>query len=204
MYVRTKGGLGQDNETWSALQPLNRVMVPPVPISYLGNFHEHLGNSPKQTCYTVDNFKPNSWQLTKDIQLSYLDKIAKAIVRTIELKFRKLRLKRKQEASVHLFIEFRGHMDKKTDNRMKPDSETSGRPGHHGLDYLRLQAVHQDLSWRIESELKTQNLHDRFNFYYFMNYSYSTEGSAHSVSSTNPGENRRVEVCILGLRVKKL
>ena len=191
MYLRTKEGLGQDKETWSAPQPLNRVRVEPVPIGYLGNFNEHLGN-PKQTCYIVAHFKPNSWERTKDIQLLYLAKIAKAIVRTIEHKLRKLGLKRKQEASVHLVIEFRGHMDKKTDT------------GPKDLDDRRLKAVHKDLDWRIPSELKMQGLKDRFKFSYFMDSSYSPEGSAHPVSSTIPGRNRRVEVCILNLRVTKV
>jgi hypothetical protein len=135
----------------------------------------------------VENFKPNSWLLTKEIQLLYIDKIAKSIVRTIERKLRKLRLKRGQEASARLFIEFRGHMDKKTDTKPK------------NLDERRLRAVHEDLGWRISSELKMQNLHVSP----IINSSYSPEGSAHPVSSTIPRKNRRVEVCILGLTVKK-
>ena len=98
MYVRTNEGLGGNHETWSAPEVLNRLMVRPVPIGYLGNFHEYLGNPPKQDCCTVctvENFKPNSWALTKDIQLLYLDKFAKSIVRTIRHKLRKLHPKKK-------------------------------------------------------------------------------------------------------------
>jgi hypothetical protein len=191
MYLRTKEGLGEDQESWIAPQALNRVMAEPVPIGYLGNFNEYFGRPPKQVCYTVENFKPNSWLRTKDIQL-YLDKIAKNIVRSIERKLRKLRLKRGQEAVANLYMEFRGHMDKKTDT------------GPKNLDERRLKEVHEDLDSRIKADLKTQNIHDRFNFSYFMNFSYSHEKSAHPVSSTIPGKNRRVEVCILGLRVTKV
>ena len=128
-------------------------MVEPVAIDYLGHRHEGLGNPPKQICYIVENFKPNSWALTKDIQL-HLDKIATAIVHTIKRKFRKLRLKRKQKASVNLYIEFRGHMDKNTDENPKD------------LDDRRLKAVHEDLDGRIPSKSKAQGLKDRFNFSY--------------------------------------
>ena len=68
-------------------------MVEPVAIEYLGHRHEGLGKPPKQICYIVENFKPNSWALTKDIQL-YLDKIATAIVHTIKRRLRKLHLKK--------------------------------------------------------------------------------------------------------------
>jgi hypothetical protein len=188
LYLRTEDGLGKEKEVWIAPQALNRVVVEPVPIDYFGNRNEGLGKPPKQICYTVDNFKPNSWVLTKDIQL-HLDKIATAIVHTIKRKLRQLRLKRKQKASVNLYIEFRGHIDKNTDIHPK------------GLDDRRLKAVHEDLDWRIPSKSKAQGLKDRFNFSYFMNSTYLPEGSARPIRSTISGKNRRVEICILGLRV---
>jgi hypothetical protein len=191
LFLRTNEGLGKDKETWIVPQALNRVMVEPVPIDYSSNRNECLGSPPKQVCHIVRNFKPNSWALTKDIQL-YLDKVARAIVRMIERRLRKLRLKRKQKASVNLYIEFRGHIDKETDIKTK------------ALDDRRLKAVHEDLDWRILSKLKAQGLKDRFDFSYFMNFSYLPEGSAHPISSTILGENRRVEVCILRLRVTKV
>ncbi len=195
MYLRTEERFAQNHESWSAPQALNRVMVRPGPIGSLGNFHEHLGDPPKQDCCTVctvENFEPNSWALTKDIQLLYLDKFAKTIGRTINRKLRKLRLKRREKAIVKLYVEFRGHMDKKTDT------------GPKDLDERRLKAVHEDLAWRIEADLKTQKLHDRLKFSYSMQSSYSPEGSGHPVSSKNPGKNRRVEVCILGWIVRTM
>ena len=188
MYLRTKEGLGPDQETWSAPQPLNRVMVRPVPIGYLGNFHGYLG-SPKQTCYIVANFGPNSWGLPVDLQKD-IQKIANDIVGKIEHKLRKLRLKRGQAGSVHLYLDFRAHMDKDTDTNLVRFYEKRG------------VRVRDDLHSRIQEKLK--DLHDRFNFSYFMDHNYEPQGSTHPVSSTLPSDNRRVEVCILNLRVTKV
>ena len=93
---------------------------------------------------------------------------------------------------MNLYMEFRGHMDKNTDVNPKD------------LDDRRLKAVHEDLDGRIPSKSKAQGLKDRFNFSYFINFSYLPEGSVHPISSTISSKNRRVEICILGLRVTKV
>ena len=189
MYIWTKQGLAQEQESWSAPQSLPRV-VRSIPFGYLGVLSEQMGNA-KQTCYIVDKFKPNSWLLTKEIQLGHLEKIAKFVAKKIAIKLRKLRLKKREKGSVHLFIEFRGYMDKKTDTGLK------------NLDERRLKAVHEDLDNRIKNHLEMADVHHRFNFDYFMNSSYAPEGSDHPVDPDKPEKNRRVEVCILEFRVRK-
>jgi hypothetical protein len=198
MYLRTKEGLGDDQESWSAPQALNRVMGRPGPIGYLGNFHEQLGDPPKQTCYTVANFGPNSWGLPVDIQKD-IQKIANDIVGKVERKLHQLRLKRGQKATVHLKLDIRAHLDKKTDTAK---AMWSWSKDHRPPLYQRRGvAVHDDLDERIQRGLK--NLRDQFNFSYVMDYGYSPQGSAHPVSSASFGKNRWVEVCICDLTVKK-
>lgn len=187
MYLRTGEGFAQNQESWFAPQALNRVMVRSGPIGSLGNFHQYLGDPSKQTCYAVENFKLCSWKLTRIIQ-SYLDKIAKTIVRTIERKLRKLRLKRGQWATVGLHIMYRGYTDGLTET------------GSKLLDSHRAVTVRKDLEKRIKEKLETQNLHELFNFIDIIFHGESAEGSSYH---SNPGKNRRVEVCIGRFNVNK-
>lgn len=197
MYIRTTEGLGQDQETWSASQPLNRDMVRPSPIGYLGNFYEYLG-SPKQTCYTVANFGPNSWGLPVDLQKD-IQKIANDLVGGVKRKLRRLRLKKGKEATVRLVLDIRAHFDVKTDTARSMWLE--GRKGGP-LYWRRGTVVWEDLKARLDEGLK--KLKGRYTFSSFITYNFEPQGSAHPVSSEDPGKNRRVDVCILSLRVKKL
>jgi len=190
MYIRTAEGLGQDQETWSASQPLNRDMVRPGPIGYLGNFYEHLG-SPKQTCYTVANFGPNSWGLPVDLQKD-IQKIANDLVGKVKRKLRRLRLKMGKEATVRLVLDIRAHFDVKTDTARSMWFE--GRKGGP-LYWRRGTVVWEDLKARLDEGLK--KLKDRYTFSSFIAYNSEPQGSAHPVSSEDSGKNRRVDVCIL-------
>ena len=197
LYLRTKEGLGQDKETWIAPQAPNRVMVEPVPIGYLGNFYEHLGSPAEQTCYTVANFGPNSWGLPVDLQKK-IQKIADDIVGKVKRKLHRLRIKRRKKAIVRLLLDIRAHLDVKTDTARSMWFE--GRKGGP-LYWRRGTVVWEDLKARLDEGLK--KLKDRYMFSSFIDYNSEPQGTAHPVSSTNPDENRRVEVCIRSLVVKK-
>ena len=199
LYLRTKEGLGQDKEAWSAPQALHRVMVEPVSIGYLGNFHEHLANPAEQTCYTVANFAPNSWGLLVDM-LKNIQEIADDIVGKVKHKLKRLGIKKRgKKADVYLNIDFQAHLDKKTDTAKLMWSW--GKNHRPPLYQHRGVVLRDDLVSRIQKGL--ENLRDRFNFSYEINYDYSPQGAAHPVSSTNPGENRRVEVCVRNLAVQE-
>lgn len=201
MYLRRGEGFGQNQESWFVPQALHQVMVRPGPISYFGNFHEHLESPAEQTCpyhYSVANFRPNSWGLTVDIQKD-IQKIANDIVGKVEHKLQRLRIKKRgKKADVYLNLDIRPYMDKKTDT-----ARAMWHKGQNGEPLYRRRGteVLTDLYGRIDAGLK--RLHDRFNFSSSINYNYSPQGAAHPVSSTNPGENRRVEVCVLNLAVQK-
>lgn len=201
MYLRTGEEFAQ-KETWSAPQALNRVMVEPVSIGYLGNFHEHLASPAEQTCgyhYSVANFRANSFGLPLDM-LKNIQKVANDIVGKVKHKLKLLGIKKEgKKADVYLNIDFQAHLDKKTDTAKLMWSW--GKNHRPPLYQRRGIVVRDDLVSRIEQGL--ENLRDRFNFSYEINYTYSPQGGGHPVSSKNPGENRRVEVCVRNLAVKK-
>ena len=202
LYLRTKEGLGEDQQSWVTPQALNRVMVKPVSMGYLGNFHEHLESPAEQTCpyhYSVANFSPNSWSLPVAIQKN-IQKIADDIVGKVKHKLQRLRIKKRgKKADVYLNLDIRAHLDKKTDTA-KP--MWSWGKDHRPPMYQRRGAeVFSDLYERIQRGLK--NLRDQFNFSSSIDYKYSPQGAARPVSSTNPGENRRVEVCVRNLAVQE-
>jgi hypothetical protein len=146
----------------------------------------------------VANFGPNSWGLSVDLQRD-IQTIANNLVGKVKRKLRRLRLKMGKGATVRLVLDIRAHFDVKTDTARSMWFE--GRKGGP-LYWRRGTVVWEDLKARLNEGLK--KLKDRYTFSSFIDYNSEPQGSAHPVSSEDHGKNRRVDVCILSLRVKKL
>jgi hypothetical protein len=194
MYLRTKEGLGQYKETWVTPQALNRVMVEPVSIGYLGNFDEHLGQTESKPCwdcyktapcwtrYIVRNFKPASAELTDVIKKDIEDK-ARAIVRILHriLKSKSAEFK-KRKTSLAVMLQFEGHLSKAID------------PQNKSLDLDRAKAVSEYLSTKLSNEWGRQGVGKLQNGFGY-NQELSAAGSKRPISSI-ARKNRRVEICV--------
>ncbi len=131
MYIRTKTGFGQDQETWSAPQALTRLKVQSVPIGYLGGLNDCVGQPKGEYCIFLFYvyFDPDKdWPSTVKIE-----KIADNIVSIMKLK------KKGSEGDLRLKLHVTGYFDTATDS-WRSDKWLDDRRAANVLRHL-LQAL---------------------------------------------------------------
>lgn len=180
MYIYTKEGPGQNQETWSAPKALNGVKVQSAPPSHLGGVNGWFGQPKGESCkysYRV-YFEPDKdWTSTKKI-----GEIADKIVSLMKIK------KKGSMGDLRLKIHVTGYFDMTTD---------SWRSEKY-LDDRRAANVHRDLIEQLHTKIKEAKL-----VVGDPAFTHSGKGPAPPVSK-NPAENRRAEICIRALDVISL
>ena len=181
MYIWTKEGLGQDQETWSTTQaPTPIRAVQSGPMGYLGRLHEQMGNG-KESCearYNVEYFDPGSDKINKIIKTDLQD-IAKHMFILLQNKLAKLKGEKidiKKDVILHIYV--KGFVD------VFKDSDPAD---HDNLDTRRAFALLEPLHlYAMQKGMPRKNIE----------YDYSGGGNVKSRNHRKPGINRLAKVCI--------